>query len=210
MAIQAAEAVKWTPNAVYLKRNTNVLALNNNTVPMTSGAKKPSDSQASCQVCKGDCGDYSNVKKGYPRYNVAAKECLVAVPKELKGYKTKDIDVFLKPEVLQKFQEMSAAYKKTHKNQELLLNAGFRDKKGQEAMVRMYPSLAAPVGYTEHHTGCAVDIKDAAEGSERYNWLMKHGKEYGFELSYPQNNSQGVTPESWHWRYNANLKNKMI
>lgn len=190
-----------------------LISFNNmsNSVGNSQFKKKPENSvitkasQASCRVCKGDCGDYSDVKNHYPRYDIAPKECLVSVPKELKGFKTRNIEMFLKPEVLQKFKEMSEAYKRTHKNQPLLLNAGFRNEKDQALMVSLHPGLAAPVGYTEHHTGCAVDIKDATVGSERFNWLMKHAKEYGFELSYPQNNPQGATPETWHWRYNEDL-----
>lgn len=177
-------------------------AVSSTTVPMVQGAA------VSCPVCKGDCGDYSDVKNHYPRYDIAPKECLAEVPKELKGFKTRNIEMFLKPEVLAKFKEMSEAYKKKHNNQPLLLRAGYRDKKGQELMRRKHPGLAAPVGYTEHHTGCALDIDGAIVGTEKYNWLMAHAEEYGFELSYPPNNAQEVPFESWHWRFNEDLLKK--
>jgi zinc D-Ala-D-Ala carboxypeptidase len=71
--------------------------------------------------------------------------------------------------------------------------------------------LSAPPGHSEHHTGYAVDVTDgkfpqqditfAFEKTDAYRWLSRHAQEYGFELSFPQNNSQGVSFEPWHWRY---------
>lgn len=63
---------------------------------------------------------------------------------------------------------------------------------------------SAPGGYSEHHTGYAVDINCASNSfsnSKEYQWLQKHASEYGFELSFPKNNSQGIGFEPWHWRF---------
>ncbi|HEY1772744.1 MAG TPA: M15 family metallopeptidase, partial [Gammaproteobacteria bacterium] len=54
---------------------------------------------------------------------------------------------------------------------------------------------AAP-GYSEHHTGRALDITSpdsqplevSFERSSAYAWLTKHAGEYGFRLSYPRDN----------------------
>ena len=63
---------------------------------------------------------------------------------------------------------------------------------------------SAPAGFSEHHTGLAVDInsleEDFAETKE-YEWLLKHAGDYGFEMSFPKNNNQGLGFEPWHWRY---------
>jgi len=32
-------------------------------------------------------------------------------------------------------------------------------------------------------------------------WLIANATHYGFELSFPQGNAQGVTWEPWHWRW---------
>ncbi|BAY92248.1 MULTISPECIES: M15 family metallopeptidase [unclassified Tolypothrix] len=71
--------------------------------------------------------------------------------------------------------------------------------------------ISAPPGYSEHHTGFALDLTDgkfpkqditlAFENTDAYRWLTSHAKEFGFELSFPRNNSQGVSFEPWHWRY---------
>jgi D-alanyl-D-alanine carboxypeptidase len=69
---------------------------------------------------------------------------------------------------------------------------------------------AAP-GFSEHHSGCAVDLtapgaapadEDFAE-TRAYRWLQAHAGRYGFHLSYPRENANGIEFEPWHWRYVA-------
>ena len=65
---------------------------------------------------------------------------------------------------------------------------------------------AAP-GFSEHHTGRAVDIgtKDCValeeefEQTAAFDWLQKNGKSFGFSMSYPRGNSAGFAYEPWHW-----------
>ncbi len=76
--------------------------------------------------------------------------------------------------------------------------------------------FSAPPGYSEHHTGYALDIgegenidtyiKSEFEYSEAYRWLVKNAHKYGFELSFPKNNPQGVSYEPWHWRFVGSQK----
>lgn len=71
--------------------------------------------------------------------------------------------------------------------------------------------LSAPPGYSEHHTGFAVDIGDKKamefnlkyefENTEAYKWLISNADRFSFELSFPKENSQGVSFEPWHWRF---------
>jgi D-alanyl-D-alanine carboxypeptidase len=80
-------------------------------------------------------------------------------------------------------------------------------KKGmtiQEAL-----SINAVPGYSEHQTGCAVDLTTpgvpAADGSfehsKAFTWLQQHGAQFGFHLSFPPGNKYGYEYEPWHWRY---------
>ncbi|MEA5570991.1 M15 family metallopeptidase [Calothrix sp. UHCC 0171] len=72
-------------------------------------------------------------------------------------------------------------------------------------------SLSAPPGYSEHHTGYAVDIGDGNvpatnlsenfEKTKAYEWLSQNAAKFSFELSFPRNNPQGVSYEPWHWRF---------
>lgn len=63
---------------------------------------------------------------------------------------------------------------------------------------------SAPSGYSEHHTGLAIDINETEEtfkNTKEYEWLLAHAKDYGFEISFPKNNDQSLGFEPWHWRY---------
>lgn len=188
---------------VSLAGQSNNNAVSSTTVPMVQRAPV-------CPTCKGDCGDYSDAINHYPRYDVIDERCLVVAPMELRFNKAKgkDREFRLKPEVLANFQRMHDAAKKD--GVDLLIFTAFRNRKDQEMMIqrkkeKKEEALVAPVDHTEHHTGCTIDIKNCQEGSKVYNWLMKHGKEYGFELSYPRKKPQLVTYESWHWRFNEDL-----
>lgn len=69
-------------------------------------------------------------------------------------------------------------------------------------------TLAIP-GFSEHHTGRAVDLceanksvlDDKYELSEAYLWLTENAAHFNFQLSYPRNNKLGIIFEPWHWCY---------
>lgn len=71
--------------------------------------------------------------------------------------------------------------------------------------------VSAPPGHSEHHTGYALDIGDGAvpsanlstnfEKTPAFQWLQNNAAKYGFEMSFPPNNPQGVMYEPWHWRF---------
>ncbi len=68
-------------------------------------------------------------------------------------------------------------------------------------------TLSAPPGYSEHHTGCAIDIntpgcvatEEEFENTDAYRWLTEHAGRFGFTLSYPRDNALGFIYEPWHW-----------
>lgn len=70
--------------------------------------------------------------------------------------------------------------------------------------------LAAP-GYSEHHTGEAVDItthncppaEEAFEATPAHAWLATHASAYGFTESFPRGNPHSLVYEPWHWKFTA-------
>ncbi|HEY9627667.1 MAG TPA: M15 family metallopeptidase [Coleofasciculaceae cyanobacterium] len=82
-------------------------------------------------------------------------------------------------------------------------------QRGQDTATRL--EVSAPPGYSEHHTGYAVDIGDGDrpelnlqtefETAQAFQWLKENAAFYSFELSFPKNNTQGVSYEPWHWRF---------
>ncbi|MBK9992174.1 MAG: D-alanyl-D-alanine carboxypeptidase family protein [Verrucomicrobia bacterium] len=100
---------------------------------------------------------------------------------------------------------------------ELLPLSGFRSVERQAKIIRgkldlgekitdILHSIAAP-GYSEHHTGCAIDIgsnegpplEEAFADTRAFAWLIRHGEEFGFKLSFPKHNPHGIVYEPWHW-----------
>jgi D-alanyl-D-alanine carboxypeptidase len=71
--------------------------------------------------------------------------------------------------------------------------------------------VSAAPGYSEHHTGCAVDLATPGqapltedfERSPAFEWLARHADTHGFSLSYPRGNRWGFAYEPWHWRFGA-------
>ena len=62
-------------------------------------------------------------------------------------------------------------------------------------------------GCSEHHTGRALDLStptlfrlETAFGRTlAFRWLRRRAQDFGFHLSYPRGNPQGVMFEPWHW-----------
>jgi len=67
--------------------------------------------------------------------------------------------------------------------------------------------VSAAPGYSEHHTGRALDIGapqsppfDEAFGeTQAFRWLTKRASTFGLALSYPPNNRHSIAYEPWHW-----------
>ncbi len=84
-----------------------------------------------------------------------------------------------------------------------------KSQRGQDTSTRA--EVSAPPGYSEHHTGYALDIGDlnapttnlniSFEETEAFEWLKNNASYYSFELSFPRDNPQGINYEPWHWRY---------
>ena len=82
-------------------------------------------------------------------------------------------------------------------------------ERAQNATTRA--EVSAPPGYSEHHTGYAVDVIDGTrpdtdlqisfETTPAYQWMQQNAARYGFELSFPRDNLQGIQYEPWHWRF---------
>ena len=82
-------------------------------------------------------------------------------------------------------------------------------ERGQVATERA--EVSAPPGYSEHHTGYALDLGDCVvpeanlsvefEQTPAFEWLEENAAYFSFELSFPPNNEQGIAYEPWHWRF---------
>jgi D-alanyl-D-alanine carboxypeptidase len=82
-----------------------------------------------------------------------------------------------------------------------------RDKLEQGLPIDTILTLSAPPGYSEHHSGCAIDIntpgcrptEEEFDATDAFAWLTAHAGRFGFTLSYPRGNALGFIYEPWHW-----------
>ena len=84
-----------------------------------------------------------------------------------------------------------------------------REKLAKGQTVEEILSASAPPGYSEHHTGRAIDIDtDGAppleiefEDTIAFAWLTRNAGRFGYVLSFPKGNRYGYQYEPWHWFY---------
>lgn len=121
----------------------------------------------------------------------------------------------LTPETAASWQDMQAAARDA--GIALLIVSGFRSFEYQASLIRKkiesgqaladILSVNAAPGYSEHHTGRAIDIAtpgsrpltEEFELSEAFAWLRSNAARFGFKMSYPRDNPEGFIYEPWHW-----------
>lgn len=129
-------------------------------------------------------------------------------------------DLKLRKAAAEAFRDMSSAAQRAgvdlrvisafrSKQEQEGLYFGVKEQRNQSATERA--QVSAPPGYSEHHTGYAVDLGDGKvpstnlsvdfEKTEASRWLRANANRYSFELSFPEGNPQGVSYEPWHWRF---------
>lgn len=122
----------------------------------------------------------------------------------------------LEPEAAAAWKKMKAAALKD--GVELWLVSAYRSLEYQANLLRaklrrghtleQILAVNAPPGYSEHHTGRAVDINSLEtefEHSPAYQWLVSNAGRFDFHLSYPRNNRLGYQFEPWHWCHGDTL-----
>lgn len=103
----------------------------------------------------------------------------------------------------------------------LLPLSGYRSVARQTAIIRRKLAagqsiddilrVSAVPGCSEHHTGRALDLgapghlklEASFARTREFRWLQRHAGNFGFRLSYPRGNRQGIAYEPWHWCWHA-------
>ena len=134
------------------------------------------------------------------------------------SYSVKDINVKLDKTVISALSAMLddfSAHLGGAKN--VIVTQGLRTYDEQKEMldlkVAQYgpdQTIAQKPGYSEHHTGYALDISTFVNGvmgtftgENEYAWVHENAHKYGFILRYPEGKEDitGISHESWHFRY---------
>jgi D-alanyl-D-alanine carboxypeptidase len=85
----------------------------------------------------------------------------------------------------------------------------FERKRARGLSVEEILTVNAAPGYSEHHSGRALDIgtldeapaEESFERTPAFAWLRDNASGYGFVMSYPRDNPHGIVYEPWHWRF---------
>lgn len=83
----------------------------------------------------------------------------------------------------------------------------FERKLGRGQRVDEILTVNAAPGYSEHHSGRALDIgapdeppaEESFENTAAFAWLTACAGSHGFAMSYPRDNPHGIVYEPWHW-----------
>lgn len=87
----------------------------------------------------------------------------------------------------------------------------FERKRARGLSVEDILTVNAAPGYSEHHSGRALDIgapdeppaEESFEHTAAFAWLRDNAGGYGFVMSYPRDNPFGIVYEPWHWCWAA-------
>lgn len=128
-------------------------------------------------------------------------------------------DAFLTPWAAKAWEEMKQAA--ASEGVELILVSAFRSVARQADIVagklakgmtlEQALEYSAYPGFSEHHSGNAVDIGTARarhleeefESTPAFVWLCEHAADFGFSMTYARDNPFGIAYEPWHWCFNA-------
>lgn len=128
----------------------------------------------------------------------------VILEKECHSFGTKDGDLKISQECAEALVNMMNAFCEETSDNNVVVQIGYRTEERQQELFDD-GATDIPAGYSEHHTGLAVNmiVSDGGDSTNFYSWINEHGAEYGFILRYPENKT-GVTNieyEPDHFRY---------
>ena len=150
-------------------------------------------------------------KQSLPSAIVPEQQNLVSVGPNIVGK-----EIFLSKNCANAWNQMHEAAKKDSIKMTIL--SGFRSYYRQYAIINYKLSKGLKLdailkenklpGLSQHHSGNAIDIASNSyklsldfQDSSAYEWLVKNAHKYGFYLSYPKDNKEGIMFEPWHWYF---------
>lgn len=135
-------------------------------------------------------------------------------------YQVKDKKVKLSNQVIVQLNRMLTAFYNKKQLSTTLVLSGYRNEQYQRKVYAQdveqhgeqhAMSYMAKPGYSEHHTGFALDFgvqysdgtTSSFAESENAKWIQQKARNYGFILRYPEEKAAytGILGEMWHYRY---------
>ncbi|MCD8006059.1 MAG: M15 family metallopeptidase [Oscillospiraceae bacterium] len=134
------------------------------------------------------------------------------------AYWVSDYSVMVLPDTMEALNEMLLGFYYATGNDNVMVRSGYRSFSYQQELYEDElastgedsSTLVAKAGYSEHHTGYAIDFTtyngssySDFDGEGDYEWIMENCYKYGFVNRYPEG-KESITlidNEPWHFRY---------
>lgn len=151
-------------------------------------------------------------------YRSEPEDLLIFYGNKTNSYGLKEAEMYAKSSVVTAMNNMMDAFKEATGNTSVLLTSAYRDVDYQQQLydadlaasgLSTSDSVSKP-GYSEHHTGYALDLSNQSsagnnylDGTGDYAWLVENCYKYGFIVRYTEDKSSitGIISEPWHYRY---------
>jgi D-alanyl-D-alanine carboxypeptidase len=197
--------------------------------PVSTGALAPTGEKV--QLCEGreSIELKDNRLLGHIRYPEADRANLVAPPAGFESGNCQQIDSGMKASLtaliaaaakddlqIGKMIMGVSCFRSIERQRGLFCNPAKLDARGIAGQAKWI----APPGFSEHATGFAIDFGVRSKPECHANpcfaqtrtgqWLAANARKFGFELSFPSGNKQGVSYEPWHWRWTGSDRAKSV
>lgn len=134
------------------------------------------------------------------------------------AYWVSDYSVKILPDAMDALNEMLLGFYTATGNDNVMVRSGYRSFDYQQELYEEElastgedsSTLVAKAGYSEHHTGYAIDFTtyngssySDFDGEGNYEWIMENCYKYGYINRYPEG-KESITlidNEPWHFRY---------
>ena len=152
-------------------------------------------------------------------YVFPTEDILLEMKPKAEHFLVSTIDTSLRAEALDAFVALTNGLFDASGCGDVLVVSSFR---GEEKQREIYQdrvdrygaeyaaAYVANPGYSEHHTGLAMDLTVYTDGAsydiesyEGTEWFMENYDKYGYVLRYPEEKADitGINYEGWHYRY---------
>ena len=150
----------------------------------------------------------------------AARDDISVYENKTSSYKVNDKNVTLSPVAIEPLNRLMDDFYAQTECRDVMVVSGFRTEEFQRELynervktqgVEAAAAYVALPGFSEHHTGLAMDLSVYTSAGEGYYvkeyplcaWLIDNFEKYGFILRYPESKADitGISYESWHYRY---------
>lgn len=182
------------------------------TTPTATLAQTPATPTPSSTAIQRDCTPHAGAAKvgiKHYKFQEASQHELVELPSRYRAGGGQNR--YVHKEALASLTQMIDDAKKDGVT--LTVGSAFRSVAYQRGLKGGKPNAgaaawrsSAPAGYSEHHTGFAVDfnpINSSFGNTAAYRWLKANGAKYNWYQTFTAEYSRasGVIEEAWHWKY---------